>query len=827
MDGEVKAMEVVDATPTTATGSDTVNERRDKRPLSASSATDETEEKKKKLEGDDCDSIVTGDMVHGTQASDSNSVLITKIDQTGKQASGSVSDPTASVTETPSYKKHEHFESDIFETDETSAEATRALMYKLFKMSDPAQFQIEGAKKGDISLPITKLVKTLFSPEKANPQSPDKTDNTDKNNLPSRESKTAQSLKLECVLNENNRFLRSISSTLENVNTILKCNTDETTALSDRVDHIEALVDNSYKILDNKISLCDQTSSNLTKLVSKSYEYVDEKFSNLKEAIPETIAEMSLEFDAKLKVHKTDVVLAISSEVAKIPSASQLQKKIQASFDSKLEQKLKEVDSQLSTHTESVMGAVHESIQKIPISDQIESKIEDNLMKKVEERFNEKLRKIEMNNSSKLAEVQLDLKSLVERESARDERITRLEKTYDDQISELKLKFEALSEKVEAYHMQLANRADKTNDGRVTQKCSYDTIEGASNITKADWRQHKTKMDDLSERMYSIERRSEIATKHRNKMDSVIRKSNVIFDKLHELPNENTKDKISDILKLALRQEDYERIRITNAYRLGKLRSGTNPRKILVELADSGCKDLLLQYARQITKVGNNGAPYYVNEDMPDALKRSKTDIFKYKRYLIERNHKVEQLGDFFIIDDRKHHLRDLNKLPIGMRLMDSRTLFGRGTVAFQSALSPLSNLYPCRLKYNGLHYTSSEQAYQYAKAIHHGLPLLAKDIKAEIDPHDIMNMGNSIQIDCEWAEKRFDTMENIVRHKAEQVGDFYELLKQTGSHRIVENTSCDTWGSACAFNSMAIWNGTFRGQNRMGKILERIRDSI
>lgn len=99
-------------------------------------------------------------------------------------------------------------------------------------------------------------------------------------------------------------------------------------------------------------------------------------------------------------------------------------------------------------------------------------------------------------------------------------------------------------------------------------------------------------------------------------MDSVIRKSNVIIDKLQEGPKENIKDKISDILRLALRQEDYERIRITNAYRLGKPRSGTNPRKILVKLADSGCKDLFIQYARQITKVGNNGAPYYVNEDM-------------------------------------------------------------------------------------------------------------------------------------------------------------------------------------------------------------------
>lgn len=301
MDGEVKAMEISNATLATPTGSEIINERREKRPLSASSATDETEEKKKRVEGEDENIAITGEMVHGTQASDLNSVVTTESDQKGNQACGFSSDTASLDIKTTSHTNHENLDN-IFETEEVSAEATRTLMYKLFKMSDPAQFQIEGVK-------------------------------TDKSNPQSYDSKLTQSLTLECVLNENNRFLRSISSTLDNVNSILKCNIDETTSLSERVDQIETLVDSSLTKLDNKVRRCDQSNSDLTKLVGKSYEHVDEKFSNLKEAIPETIAEMSLEFDTKLKIHKTDVVLAISGEVAKIPSASQLQKKIQANFD--------------------------------------------------------------------------------------------------------------------------------------------------------------------------------------------------------------------------------------------------------------------------------------------------------------------------------------------------------------------------------------------------------------------------------------------------------------------------------------------------------------
>lgn len=272
--------------------------------------------------------------------------------------------------------------------------------------------------------------------------------------------------------------------------------------------------------------------------------------------------------------------------------------------------------------------------------------------------------------------------------------------------------------------------------------------------------------------------------------------------------------------------DERSNITVVNAYRLGKYQPNARPRKILVELSNFRCKDLVLKHAKTITKANNNGMPFYLNEDIPEQIKRKKSDLLKYKQYMEDRNHKIDQFGDFFIIIGERFHLTELNNLPIGDRLMDSRTIYKRGTVAFQSAMSPLSNLFPCKVKYNGLSFTSTEQIFQYTKALHHGLYDLARDIKCENDPYVILAMTKNSKLDDDWIDNRFSIMEGIIRHKEDQVPVFKQMLKLTNNHRLVENSTNEVWGSACPFQSPAVWNGTFRGQNLFGRVLERVQDS-
>lgn len=193
---------------------------------------------------------------------------------------------------------------------------------------------------------------------------------------------------------------------------------------------------------------------------------------------------------------------------------------------------------------------------------------------------------------------------------------------------------------------------------------------------------------------------------------------------------------INEILTGSLSQEDTQRIRVKRAYRLGSKRANSKfLRKIFVELADPADRDPILSLSKTITKYGNGGLSYYINEDVSEELKRRKADLHKYVNYLKLKGHTTEKAGDDIILNGTRWNPTDFNRLPVGDWIMDSRKVFWRGTVAFQSALCPLSNLFPCVIFFNGIRYTSLEQAYQHQSALHHQRLDTACDVMGSNQP--------------------------------------------------------------------------------------------
>lgn len=330
-------------------------------------------------------------------------------------------------------------------------------------------------------------------------------------------------------------------------------------------------------------------------------------------------------------------------------------------------------------------------------------------------------------------------------------------------------------------------------------------------------------LEEYGERLSDLEynqRRNTYAIKI---ADMYRRKQNIAIDHLGEDINEAIVDRISTILDNTLSKEDREKVVVRNAYRIGKFKAGQRmPRKVMVQLDNPIGKEIIIKNAGRITRWGNDGRTFYINEDQAETDRRKKNDLFKYTKCLEEYHHKVERENEFFIIDGRKWHNNQLNDLPEGMRLMDSRTRFKKGTVAFQSALSPLSNLFHYRLKHNGVIYTCVEQAYQYLKCLHHGKTDLANDIKHESDPYVMMNMA-SFPENQEWLNQSLDVLEQLVRYKHEQCPIFRDTLSRTYGHRLVENTWSHFWGSACPYLHDTLWDGTYEGLNHFGGLLERI----
>lgn len=291
-----------------------------------------------------------------------------------------------------------------------------------------------------------------------------------------------------------------------------------------------------------------------------------------------------------------------------------------------------------------------------------------------------------------------------------------------------------------------------------------------SDRDKHAWEKFKSKTEAALDDLPILKGNMAESLKTVRSLDVKSRRINLIIDQLLETDNEDTLSTVNNILDHALSPQDRHQVEILKAFRLGvKLPRGP-PRKIFMELSTPKGRDIILDNSQAISRVGNEGKLFYVNEDLPESIKRRKNDLHKYVLYLRRLGHQASKVGDDIIIDGNRHKYEELNSLPVGQRYMDSRTIFNDGIVAFQSTVSPLSNLFPCKLRYEGYTYTSLEQCYQYHRAVHHNRPQLARLILNTNDPYEAMYHGKSVRWeDRDWENKKLGTMERMIRHKADQ----------------------------------------------------------
>lgn len=128
-----------------------------------------------------------------------------------------------------------------------------------------------------------------------------------------------------------------------------------------------------------------------------------------------------------------------------------------------------------------------------------------------------------------------------------------------------------------------------------------------------------------------------------------------MIDQLTELEGiEDTYDKISKMIDSVVSEEDKPKCKMARAYRLGKKSELGKPRKIRVEFTGIEGRDLCMSYSRKISKVGNDVKIFYINDDLPESLKRRRTDIYRYIRYIQEWGHSIERYGEDFIINGQR-----------------------------------------------------------------------------------------------------------------------------------------------------------------------------
>lgn len=123
-----------------------------------------------------------------------------------------------------------------------------------------------------------------------------------------------------------------------------------------------------------------------------------------------------------------------------------------------------------------------------------------------------------------------------------------------------------------------------------------------------------------------------------------------------------------------------------------------------------------------------------------------------------------------------------------------------------------LSNFYPAAVEYNGLGFLNNEAAFQSQKC-----PGRAREF-CNLNPSDAKRLGRKVRLRIDWESVKDDVMYDVCHAKFSQNANIRRQLLNTGDAELVEG---NTWGDRV----WGVCGGV--GENRLGRILMRIRDEM
>lgn len=307
------------------------------------------------------------------------------------------------------------------------------------------------------------------------------------------------------------------------------------------------------------------------------------------------------------------------------------------------------------------------------------------------------------------------------------------------------------------------------------------------------------------------------------------RSANMVVNGLRE-----TKDEVpisvafNFVLKLI---PDFNQGLIVDAYRLGKaIKDGEVNRALFIKFRDANIKMQVMKkkgalYKNKALKMGS----VYCNDDLTEdsRLKRQEMrEIARHAKGMGYRDAKV--VGNKLMVNGTPYLEDELHLLPTELLLANIRTRKVRNGIGFCSKESYLSNFYATRVVINGETFSSSEQAYQFSKAIICEREDIAKFIKQCNDPVKIKHQGDRVEVKKKWENQKLNVMKCIVTGKFLQNQEIRDKLINTGSSELYECTTNTFWGTGWRIDSPQwITTANFPGDNQLGKILMEVRDLI
>lgn len=229
---------------------------------------------------------------------------------------------------------------------------------------------------------------------------------------------------------------------------------------------------------------------------------------------------------------------------------------------------------------------------------------------------------------------------------------------------------------------------------------------------------------------------------------------------------------------------------------------------------------------RNILRDTDEFSSVFINEDLPQIIVQRRADVRSVYLNAIEKGHDAKMIGTKVIVDIPYKH-RDLEKLPQGLKLSDSKIVNVKGGLAFATANAYLSNFFRCDLEYNGLLFDSAERAYQFERCKRLGAPEIAQQVLDAKDAKACKQASWYVKSTPEWDAQKRGIMKEIVTEKFSQNDLLLESLLATGKKALIEATTDMFWGAATVIGSKLLKNGSWKGRNELGLILVEVREEL
>lgn len=319
---------------------------------------------------------------------------------------------------------------------------------------------------------------------------------------------------------------------------------------------------------------------------------------------------------------------------------------------------------------------------------------------------------------------------------------------------------------------------------------------------------------------------------------SEVKERKITISGVSEFPGENTavvalgcinkvieaaiKMKHPDAHLEGLRKLQYDSI--DKAFRLGK--AGKNRKRIIVvtlmRIAD---KDMIFKAKSDIKD--NANIKFYLNDDVSSEGGILKAKLRRIVSVAKSLGREAKLTGNKVIIGSRYYASNELHLLPkdIADNLKQEKEI--DDGVVYRGELSTFSNFCPAPFVLDDKSYAHVEQHYQYCKAIHHDEVETAEAILSLSNPMRIKALGDGIQSDGGWLDRRMLVLYEGVRAKFEQNLALQDELLSTDGKHLYEATTDTYFGCGLGYDSKRWQLKDWNGENVAGLVLKKVRDEL